>query len=223
VYNSVTTPRKFYYPPSVTLERGYDLVLIGSGDREMACANDTAADRIYSIKDTHAYVTLTESDLVDVTDPLTATPDLDHPGDADSNGAEDKGWYIRLVTAAGAEIGEKSLAKGTVFYKVLYMTTFVPSTDPCLPGGEATVYAMNYKTGAAVLAFGGASVVRSSMVGGGIPSNPVPVITSKGEKLLVSVGSTIPVAGSESVEAGILGIDPLAPDLNFYYMWWREL
>jgi type IV pilus assembly protein PilY1 len=223
VYNSVTTPRKFYYPPSVTLERGYDLVLIGSGDREMACANDTAADRIYSIKDTHAYVTLTESDLVDVTDPLTATPDLDHPGDVDSNGAEDKGWYIRLVTAAGAEIGEKSLAKGTVFYKVLYMTTFVPSTDPCLPGGEATVYAMNYKTGAAVLAFGGASVVRSSMVGGGIPSNPVPVITSKGEKLLVSVGSTIPVAGSESVEAGILGIDPLAPDLNFYYMWWREL
>jgi type IV pilus assembly protein PilY1 len=223
VYDSVTTPRKFYYPPSVTLERGYDLVLIGTGDREMACANDTAADRIYSIKDTHAYVTLTESDLVDVTDPLTATPDLDHPGDVDSNGAEDKGWYIRLVTAAGAEIGEKSLAKGTVFYKVLYMTTFVPSTDPCLPGGEATVYAMNYKTGAAVLSFGGASVVRSSMVGGGIPSNPVPVITSKGEKLLVSVGSTIPVAGSESVEAGILGIDPLAPDLNFYYMWWREL
>ena len=223
VYDSVTTPRKFYYPPSVTLERGYDLVLIGTGDREMACANDTAADRIYSIKDTHAYVTLTESDLVDVTDPLTATPDLDHPGDVDSNGAEDKGWYIRLVTAAGAEIGEKSLAKGTVFYKVLYMTTFVPSTDPCLPGGEATVYAINYKTGAAVLSFGGASVVRSSMVGGGIPSNPVPVITSKGEKLLVSVGSTIPVAGSESVEAGILGIDPLAPDLNFYYMWWREL
>lgn len=120
VYNSVTTPRKFYYPPSVTLERSYDLVLIGSGDREMACANDTAADRIYSMRDTHAYVTLTESDLVDVT-------------------------------------------------------------------------------------------------------NPVPVLTSKGQKLLVSVGSALPVAGSESIEAGILGIDPLAPDLNFYYIWWREL
>ncbi len=223
VYNSVTTPRKFYYPPSVTLERGYDLVFIGSGDRDLACANDTAADRIYSIKDSHAYVTLTETDLVDVTDPLTIAPDLDNPGDVDANGAEDKGWYVRLVDSSGAEIGEKSLAKGTVFYKVLYITTFVPSTDPCLPGGEATVYAMNYKTGAAVLSFGGAGLARSSMVGGGIPSNPVPVITSKGQKLLVSVGSTIPVAGSESVEAGILGLDPLAPDLNFYYMWWREL
>jgi len=65
--------------------------------------------------------------------------------------------------------------------------------------------------------------VRNKMFGGGIPSNPVPVITATGHKLLVSVGSTNPLAGSESVEAGILGIDPLAPDLNFYYMWWREL
>ena len=223
VYNGVTTPRKFFYPTSVTLEQGYDLVLIGSGDREMACANDTAADRIYSMKDTHAYVTLTETDLVDVTNPLTIPPDLDNPGDADGNGATDKGWYVRLVDSAGAEIGEKSLAKGTVFYKVLYITTFVPSTDPCLPGGEATVYAMNYKTGAAALSFGGVDLVRNKMVGGGIPSNPVPVITSTGQKLLVSIGSTIPLAGSESVEAGILGIDPLAPDLNFHYIWWREL
>ena len=223
VYNSVTTPRKFYSPPSVTLERGYDLVLIGSGDREMACANDTAADRIYSMKDTHAYVTLVENDLVDVTDPLTIPPDLDNPGDVDGNGVTDQGWYVQLVESGGAEIGEKSLAKGTVFYKVLYITTFVPSTDPCLPGGAATIYALDYKTGAAVISFGGASVARNKMVGGGIPSNPVPILTSNGQKLLISVGSTIPVAGSESVEAGILGIDPLAPDLNFYYMWWREL
>ncbi len=223
VYNSVTTPRKFYYPPSVTLEKGYDLILTGTGDRDLACANDTAADRIYSMKDTHAYVTLTEADLVDVTNTATIPPDLDIPGDVDSNGVTDKGWYIRLVDSAGVEIGEKSLAKGTVFYKVLYITTFTPSTDPCLPGGEATIYALDYKTGAAVLAFGGTGLERSKMIGGGVPSNPVPILTSKGQKLLVSVGSTLPVAGSESVEAGILGFDPLAPDLNFYYIWWREL
>jgi hypothetical protein len=29
--------------------------------------------------------------------------------------------------------------------------------------------------------------------------------------------------GCESVEAGILGLDPLAPDVNFHYIWWREL
>ena len=223
VYNSVTTPRRFYSPPSVTLERGYDLVLIGTGDRELACNNDTAADRIYGIKDSHAYATLTETDLVDVTDPSTTPPDLDIPGDVDSNGSTDKGWYIQLVDSGGAAIGEKSLAKGTVYYKVLYITTFSPSADPCLPGGAATIYALDYKTGAAVLSFGGGSLVRSNMIGGGIPSNPVPIIAADGQKLLVSVGSTLPVAGCESIEAGILGIDPLAPDLNFHYIWWREL
>jgi len=222
-YNSVTTPRKFYSPPSVTLEKDYDLVYIGTGDRELACVNDTAADRIYSIKDSHAYVTFSETELVDVTNPATTPPDLDTPGNVDGIGGTDQGWYIRLVDSTGAEIGEKSLAKGTVFYKVLYITTFLPSTDPCLPGGASTVYALDYKTGAAVLTFGGAGLQRSKMVGGGIPSNPVPVITSKGQKLLVSVGSTLPVVGSESMEAGILGIDPLAPELNFYYIWWREL
>ena len=224
VYNSVTTPRKFYYPPSVTLEKNYDLVLIGTGDREMACSSDTAADRIYSLKDAHGYTTMNETDhLVDVTNPATIPPDLDIPGDVNNNGVTDQGWYIRLVDAGGAEIGEKSLAKGTVFYKVFYITTFSPSADPCLPGGAATIYALDYKTGAAVLSFSGAGLERSKMLGGGIPSNPVPIITSKGQKLLVSVGSTLPIAGSESMEAGILGIDPLAPDLNFYYIWWREL
>ena len=166
VYNSVTTTRKFYSPPSVTLEKGYDLVFIGTGDREMACANDTAADRIYSIKDTHAYVTLSEADLVDVTNPVTIQPDLDIGGDVDSNGSTDQGWYIRLVDSTGAEIGEKSLAKGTVFYKVIYITTFSPSPDPCLPGGAATIYALDYKTGAAVLDFGGSGLQRSKMIGG---------------------------------------------------------
>ena len=154
---------------------------------------------------------------------MTAPPDLDIGGDADSNGATDQGWYIRLVDSNGDEIGEKSLAKGTVFYKVIYITTFSPTPDPCLPGGAATIYALDYKTGAAVLDFGGSGIQRSKMIGGGIPSNPVPVITTEGEKLLVSIGSSLPVAGSESMEAGILGIDPLAPSLNFYYIWWREL
>jgi type IV pilus assembly protein PilY1 len=219
----VTTPRKFFSPPSVTLEKGYDLVMIGSGDRELACAGDTAADRIYSFKDTHAYSTLTEDNLVDVTIPSTTPPDLDIPGDADSNGITDQGWFIRLVDSSGAEIGEKSLAKGTVYYKVLYITTFEPTPDPCLPGGAAKIYALDYKTGAAVLTFGGGSLVRGKMIGGGIPSNPVPVITSHGQKLLISIGSSLPEVGCESVEAGILGLDPLAPGLNFHYIWWREL
>ena len=32
--------RKFFYPPALTLEKGYDLLFIGTGDRENACAGD---------------------------------------------------------------------------------------------------------------------------------------------------------------------------------------
>ena len=49
------------------------------------------------------------------------------------------------------------------------------------------------------------------------------MITSLGQKLFISIGSTLPVEGSDSIEAGILGIDPLAPEINFFYLWWREL
>lgn len=221
--DSVTHTRKFHYPPSVTLEKGYDLVFMGTGDIEMACRPDTAPDRIYCIKDTHTAATFTEVNLVDVTNPTDPVPNLNIAGDADGNSEIDMGWYIRLVDSSGNGIGEKVLAKGTVFYKTYYITTFIPSNDPCVPGGDAAMLALNYKTGAAVMTFGGSDVVRRKLIGGGIPSNPVPIITSHGQKLLVSVGSTLPVVGSDSIEAGILSIDPLAPEFNFYYMWWREL
>ena len=38
-------PWKFFYPPSVTLEKGYDLVFMGTGDRENACDTTGDADR----------------------------------------------------------------------------------------------------------------------------------------------------------------------------------
>jgi type IV pilus assembly protein PilY1 len=223
IMDSVTHTRKFHYPPSVTLEKGYDLVFTGTGDLEMACRAETAPDRVYCIKDTHAAAALTEQDLVDVTDPSAATPNLAIAGDVDDNSATDAGWYLRLVNVSGTGAGEKVLSKGTVFYKTYYLTTFTPSTDPCVPGGDATIYALNYQNGAAVVSFGGSDAVRKQLVGGGIPSNPVPIITGHGQKLLISVGSTLPESGSESFEAGILAIDPLAPEFNFHYMWWREL
>ena len=59
--------RKFYYPPSVTLERGYDLVFMGTGNREDSCGSGSA-DRIYAVKDDHSATTLQETNLVDLTD-----------------------------------------------------------------------------------------------------------------------------------------------------------
>ena len=105
------------------------------------------------------------------------------------------------------------------------MTTFTPNNDPCLPGGVGKLYAMEYKTGAAVIDFdqdGGTE--RSTDIGGGIPSKVVTVITDTGgTKLFVSVGSTNPDANSEAFDAGVVTVDPLTPKNNFFYLWWREL
>jgi type IV pilus assembly protein PilY1 len=194
-------------------------VFAGTGDREDAC-NRNSSDRIYSIKDTHTNSLLTESDLVDVTDPAATVPNLDDQnGDVDLNGYIDQGWYVRLAP------GEKVLAEGTVFYKTFYLTTFTPNNDPCLPGGLGKIYALEYKTAAAVINFDqDTDLERSLDIGGGIPSKVVTVISDAGKiKLLISVGSTNPDANSESFDAGVVTIDPLTPPINFFYLWWREV
>lgn len=235
--------RKFFYPPSVTLETSYDLVFMGTGDREDACCNnDTSAcsssepDILCAVKDTHSSGTtiigerdiagtLYPKELVDVTDPSDTPPNLGTPtGDADSNGFDDKGWYIRLVDDSGNAVGEKVLAESTVFYKVFYITTFTPNDDPCMPGGEGILYALSYLTGGAAMDFDDDNTNdRSVIVGGGIPSKPVMIIRDSGTNLLISVGSTNPDDESEDVAAGVLVIDPVVPDTNFFYLWWREL
>ena len=217
--DSITHTRKFHYPPSVTLEVGYDLIVTGTGDRSGAC-DRTSQDRIYVVKDNHSSNTILETDMVDVTNPADPMPDLDNStGDVDLDGNIDKGWFIQL------DPGEKALAENTVFYKTIYLTTFVPNDDPCLPGGVGKLYALSYKTGAAAIDFDGAGTLdRSTIIGGGIPSKVVLILTDTGgTKLFISVGSTNPDPNSEAFDAGVVAFDPLAPPLDFHYLWWREL
>jgi Tfp pilus tip-associated adhesin PilY1 len=230
VVESTTYTRKFFYPPSVTLEKGYDLIFMGTGDRENACDTTVGTDRVYAIKDVHGSTPFTEADLVDVTDPAAAVPNLNHTnGDVNLDGNYDQGWFIRFVDDLGAAEGEKVLARGVVFYKTYYITTFTPNDNPCVPGGNAKLYALDYLTGAAVIAFtdtdgdGVDDLSRSVLIGGGIPSKPVTVITATNTKLFISVGSTNPNAASQSVGAGIITLDPLYPPRNFFYLWWRQI
>jgi type IV pilus assembly protein PilY1 len=201
--------RKFFYPPSVTLEKDFDLVFIGSGNRNDACST-ASSDRIYAIKDDHTEFARVDTDLVNITDPM-ATP----PVFPDANG-----YYL------GLSAGEKILSKGMVFNKVYYVSSFTPdNSDPCMPGGISRLYALGYKTGEAQIDFDGDGTYdRYTEVGGGIPSKPVMIIPAEGKpKLLISVGSTVPDPLSPEVTAGIAEIDPLLPARNFFYLWWTDL
>ena len=209
--------KKFFYPPSVTLEIGYDLILSGTGDREDPC-DQTTADIVFAVKDTHdSTTTYSTTDLTDVTDPTATPPNLDDPS------STSKGWYIELET------GEKVLSEGTVFGKVYFFSTFIPNDDPCLPGGIARLYAVNYKTGGPAIfpnPDGSDNFVRSLDIGGGIPSKPVLVIgddnPSDDNKVFISVGGTNPDADSESQDAGIISKDT-GTETNFFYRWWKEV
>jgi len=187
--------RKFFYPPSVTLEWGYDLIFMGTGDREDPC-NPSSWDRVYSVKDAHTATTMKESDLIDVTESTALVPDLNIH----------QGWYIRLPA------GEKVLSEGLVFLKTYYVTTF-------LPGQGGKLYALNYKTGEGV-----DGSLRVIGVADGLLSKPVVVINKTDQKILVSASRINPGGGgSESAGPGILAIEPSAPPASFFYLWWREL
>jgi len=232
--------RKFFYPPNVTLEKGYDMVFMGTGNRENACCNNdtlvcsfTGPDIIAAVKEAHSATTivgeedaggLIAKDLIDVTDPAATPPDLSTAGDVDSNLYTDQGWYVRLVDGGGNAVGEKVLAEGVVFYKTFYVTTFTPNEDPCVPGGDGKLYALSHLTGSAVLDFDNdLNKDRSITIGGGIPSKPVMLITKTGTKLLISVGSSNPNAASPSTGAGVMNINPLLPPINFFYKYWKEV
>jgi Tfp pilus tip-associated adhesin PilY1 len=207
-------PSKFFYPPTVTLEKGYDLLFIGSGDREDPCNTDTY-DALYAIKDNHD----DSSPFKPFELGALINADTTAIGYTPPNLSVDNGWYLRLPQ------GEKALAESIVFYKILYATTFLPNDDPCTPGGYAKLYALDYLTGTPAIDFNGdGNKDTGFVIGGGIPSKPVIIITETGKtKLLVSVGSTNPDAGSDDTGAGIPTFDPPAPPINFFLRWWREL
>lgn len=96
-------------------------------------------------------------------------------------------------------VGEKSLARTSIFSGVLYVTTFTPANDAAaLTGcsaseGTAKVYAVSVLTGVAVFDYNGDGTLdRYVTAGGGIPSGVVIVLREGGATGLVgtSGGST---------------------------------
>lgn len=223
--------RKIFYSPDVTAHYGgMEMVFFGTGDRADP-TKTSVVNKIYAVKnyweDISTFTTLTEDDLVDVTDNRIQLGS-DAEKDAVEEELEDKkGWYFKLEHP-----GEKIISSVVVYNGVLYFTTYTPTptsaatiTDPCGNSsgrGVSRLYAVNYKNGSAVKDFsstvetdGEGETVdlgkedRSTIVGDAIASAPVLAIMPQGGTLLIGT------------EGGIRQIDPIE-GITMKTFYWRQ-
>lgn len=211
--------RKFFYKPSVAVENDFNMVAIGSGDREHPL-NTAVVDRMYMIKDKGQTTAgnIGEGNLIDVTanELQGAETSVAKQNEilASLNSAANYGWMVQLSSNSG----EKVLAPPMILNKVAYFSTYSPNTtvavDPCAPGnlGVSRLYALNYLTGEAALNFQtnndtstvsneralnkeGKVLLTSDRVvtlGSGIPSGLTTIIPESGEvAILVTSGSGV--------------------------------
>jgi type IV pilus assembly protein PilY1 len=223
--------RKVFYSPDAVAEtyppgtQG-EFIYFGTGDREDP-GSTTVVNRIYAVKnDWTATSPLTESNLVDVTSNQIQLGNAEQRQLAREELAARKGWFIRLENT-----GEKVVASPRVFAGVVYFTTYTPgaaetSSDPCeasTANGAARLYAVDFKTGAAVHNFsttverdGDNNVVplgkgdRSTVIGTAIPSAPVIAILRSGAFLFIGV------------EGGVASM-PVVAGNDMYRYYWNQI
>jgi type IV pilus assembly protein PilY1 len=155
--------QKIFSKPDVTLEKGGEMVLFGTGDREHP-HEKIGVDKFYAFLDKGQGTALSEDNLADVTKDFATVQNL----------ANKEGWFISME-----DKGEKVLAPPVVAFGVVYFTTFTPSLDG---DGLARIYALNYRVGNPIFNLnsendqGGPKIDlsdRSKIIGTGIPSGTV--------------------------------------------------
>ncbi|NWN92930.1 pilus assembly protein PilY [Marinobacter adhaerens] len=207
---SSETNRRFYHSPDIsgTLKNGnrYLNLAIGSGYQAHPLDN-TINDRFYKLtissvnkpaneEGTIEYKTLTEADLLDVTDNVIQEGDKTEREGAETALAESNGWYLRL-----ARKGEKVLSSSTTLRGDLYFTTFEPSAslDACIPAaGQSRLYHVKLRDGRAVVNYDGvgtddkltASDRYVTLKTLGLPPSPIPV-TIEGKEVIVAGTETL--------------------------------
>ena len=224
--------KKIFYAPDGVKECFGEIIFFGTGDRadpgEVGVVN-----RMYSLKNdweaSGTFTTITESDLVDVTDDLIQMGTAAQKIQASEDLAASRGWYIRLENT-----GEKVTASPTVFAGVVYFTTYTPASeggggdpdDPCgapTARGTARLYAVNYLTGGSVHDYSsdtetdgeGDTVERGKKdrckeIGTAIPTAPVIAVRESGPKIYIGI------------EGGVVPEDPVAA-ININVFYWREI
>lgn len=224
--------RKFFYPPdylqvtdsNYSSTADYDMVTIESGDRQdpldkqtvgLTTPVDPVHNRIYAFRDYQigslAGTTgtlpsaITEANMYDATaDVLQSSSNGNYSTDLATLKAS-SGWYVSLEnTTTPTWVGEKGLAKTSIFKGVLYATTYTPPSQTTAQvtcskdEGLGKLYALNVLNATAVYDYTGDGTITSAdrqyELGGGIPSELVIVIRSTGVSALVgtSGGAAMP-------------------------------
>ena len=208
----------------------YDYIMIGSGTRPNPLTT-SVEDRFYGIRDRNISVMtdsngdnlaedypsaagpIDNSTLVDITSTI-----LDPTSSAHKSG---DGWFYDFDAAAGAASGEKVMAPARVVAGTVVFTTYSPTedttADPCSPNvGSGFAYNFNILNGKATLDWDTDGTIedfadRRLAIGGGIPSEVVPVFTEEG------------VVGIVGVEGGAAKVGTLAGVPRVRTYWYEEV
>ncbi len=208
----------------------YDYILVGSGSRPIPL-NTKVNDRFFGIRDRNTSVMTDSNDdnlaedypsaagpidsttLIDITSTI-----LDPTSSAHRSG---DGWYYDFDAASGSSSGEKVLAAARVVAGTVVFTTYSPTEDttagPCEPNvGSGFAYNFNILNAKATLDWDTDGTIedfadRKLSLGGGIPSEVVPVFTEEG------------VVGIVGVEGGAAKVGTLAGVPRVRTYWYEEV
>jgi type IV pilus assembly protein PilY1 len=189
----LSATRRFFYTPDVALvnTKKYDFIHVGIGSGYRAHPlSQSNQDRFYALRDYNGQGKLSQAvydgmtpvrdtDLVDITDNVTASVPQGQPG-----------WRFELRD--GGWIGEKVLAEARTFNNQVFFTTFRPSINgsSCEPQlGVNRLYRMSIFNGAPVVNLDGSadptvltSTDRYTEYKGSILSEVVTVFTSNDQQ-----------------------------------------
>ncbi|MCC4116824.1 pilus assembly protein [Aromatoleum toluclasticum] len=186
--------RKFLFAPDVVRVGNYNIVLIGSGNREKPLATSTAAltkNRFYGFWDEYAvtsgFVTIDDRNDCDAAGDLilssdtcqlmnTSDPSLDYLPVFSTVATRPRGWVIDLTDTSATGPNEQVVTTpATVGGFVNFSTFQAKNKNKCSSLGTARGYAACFLHGGA--SCGGpvpAGTARSAeFVGGGLPPSPV--------------------------------------------------
>ena len=140
-------PQPITTAPEVILRGGYRIVFVGTGKYlETADKSSTQIQSFYGIFDDDKSKNMVKSDLAKQTVTQVTQGGVTWRVSSENPIGTKKGWYLDLPIA-----GERVITDPVARSQKIIFTTFIPSSDPCTPGGVSWLMELNIVTGGTLL------------------------------------------------------------------------